>query len=265
MMRRFVGLLLGSCLIAGNALAGELDPESDGFVIAKESLRRDEGFEDSVVDLTMILGNAEGQERRRRLTWKTLEIRENDIGDRSLVVFHQPKDIAGTGFLSHTYVDKADDQWLFLPSLKRVKRITSTNKSGPFVGSEFAYEDLLSVEVEKFDHSRLEDQPCGEWQCFILERTPHDPNSGYSRQIVWLDKVELRMVKVEFWDRKDRLSKTLMLEDFHPYLGQHWRAHRLRMESHLSGKFTVLEFEDYRFKTGLDANDFEPWALRRLR
>ena len=262
---RLLAMCLTSLLLASETVAFELGADAGGQAIVVESLRRDEGFGDAVVEVTMILRNAQGRERRRRLTWSTLEAKDKAQGDRSLVVFHEPKDIAGTGFLSHTYVAESDEQWLYLPSLKRVKRIASANKSSPFVGSEFAYEDLLSIEEEKFDHDRLEDESCGERECFVLERQPLDPNSGYARQTVWLDKAELRMVKVEFHDRKGRQVKTLVLEDYRQYLGRHWRAHRLTMENHQSRKITVLEFQDYRFRTGLDENDFEPWALRRLR
>lgn len=240
-------------------------PDARGLAIAEEMARREEGFGDSTAELRMTLTNNEGQERVRRLTWKTLEAIKPGEGDKSLTVFHEPRDIEGTAFLSHTYIDREDDQWLYLPSLKRVKRIASVNKSGSFVGSEFAYEDLLSDEVEKFDYLWLRDEACGNWQCFVIERRPRYRNSGYSRQIVWVDRNEYRPVRIEYYDTRDRLEKVLTLTDYQLHEERWWRAHTLRMTSELSGKSTLLTFSDIQFRTGLSPRDFDPGALRLLR
>ncbi len=133
------------------------------------------------------------------------------------------------------------------------------------MGSEFAYEDLLSDEVEKFDYLWLRDEACGEWQCFILERRPRYENSGYSKQVVWLDQVSYRPVTIQYFDRRDRLQKTLFFEDYRSYEDQFWRAQQMRMENHLTGKTTVLTFTPFQFRTGLTARDFDPAVLRRLR
>ncbi len=76
----------------------------------------------------------------------------SDDGDKSLFVFDEPRDVQGTAFLIHAHREDADDQWLYLPALKRVKRISSANRSGSFMGSEFAYEDMTAQEVEKFTY-----------------------------------------------------------------------------------------------------------------
>ena len=90
----------------------------------------------------------QGQESRRQLRVQVLEV--SDDGDKSLFVFDEPRDVQGTAFLIHAHREDADDQWLYLPALKRVKRISSANRSGSFMGSEFAYEDMTAQEVEKF-------------------------------------------------------------------------------------------------------------------
>jgi outer membrane lipoprotein-sorting protein len=258
-----------ACLIlATSALAqGDIDlgAADKGRAIAEAAERRNDGFGDSRTELTMTLVNAEGRERKRRLTWQTLEVVEDNQGDQSLTLFHEPRDIEGTAFLSHTRIDRDDDQWLYLPSLKRVKRIASANKSSAFVGSEFAYEDLLSAEVEKFDYRWLREEACGEWECDVVEQRPRYASSGYSKQIVWIDQAEWRPVKTEFYDRKDRHLKTLRLQDYRQYLDRFWRAHTMRMDNHRTQKSTVLEFSEFAFQTGLSARDLDPSALRRMR
>ena len=103
---------------------------------------------------------------------KVLEV--EDDGDRSLFIFDEPRDVAGTAMLVHSHKDAADDQWLYLPALTRVKRISSSNRSGSFMGSEFAYEDMSVPEVEKFTYRYLRDEPCGELTCTVVERFPTD-------------------------------------------------------------------------------------------
>ena len=95
--------------------------------------------------------NKAGREATRALRITTLEIPDEQVGDRSLIVFESPPDIDGTALLSHAKILDPDDQWLYLPALKRVKRISSVNKSGPFVGSEFAFEDFTALELNKYD------------------------------------------------------------------------------------------------------------------
>ena len=92
-----------------------------------------------------------------------------------------------------------------------------------------------------------------------------DEDSGYTRQVVWQDKDKLRVWKVHYFDRKNAHSKTLTLEDYELYLDRYWRAGLMTMVNHLTGKSTVMTWEDYRFQTDLDENDFTKTGLRRVR
>lgn len=240
-------------------------PEDKGRAIAEEANRRDTGFVDTVTDITMTLMSADGRTRQRRLTWRTLEEPSKTEGDKSLTIFHEPRDIAGTAFLSFTHINAPDDQWLYLPSLKRVKRIAAANQSSSFMGSEFSYEDLLSDEVEKFDYRWLRDEPCDGGTCFVLERRPRYADSGYSREVVWIDESEYRDMKVDYYDHHGKLQKTLTFAGYEQYLGKFWRAHELKMVNHQTEKQTLLSFGKYEFDTGLTEQDFDPSALDRLR
>ena len=240
-------------------------PEEKGKAIAIEADRRDLGWNDNKSVLKMILRNRHGQESTRKMRRLVLENTEPGRGDKSLVIFDDPRDIRGTAFLSHTRILKPDDQWLYLPALKRVKRISSANKSGPFVGSEFAYEDLLSQEVDKYSYKWLRDEACGDLQCFVVERYPLYKNSGYKRQVVWVDKDEYRIQKIDFYDRKNTLLKTLVYENYQRYLDQYWRAHVLKMKNHQSGKSTDLLTDTWQFRLGQKASMFTPARLKRVR
>ncbi|MEO0391890.1 MAG: outer membrane lipoprotein-sorting protein [Pseudomonadota bacterium] len=246
-------------------LAQAEDPATKGFEIAAQSDRSDRGFGNSRVSVEMILRNAAGAESRRAMEITTLELPDEDIGDRSLITFSSPRDVDGTSLLSHARILDPDDQWLYLPALKRVKRISSTNKSGPFVGSEFAFEDITSQELNKFDYVWLREEPCGDLTCDVLERKPLYEDSGYTRQLAWIDQADHQIRKVEYYDRKNDLLKTQSFEDYTLYNDQFWRAQIFRMENHQTGKSTDLIFSDYTFGLGLHEGDFVKGVLRRQR
>lgn len=258
-MRNYLALML--FMIPYISLAET--PEEKGLAIAVEMDKRDTGWVDSSNDLQMILRNAQGQESKRDIRLKALEV--DGDGDKSLSIFDTPNDVKGTAFLSFTHATKPDDQWLYLPALKRVKRISSANKSGPFMGSEFAYEDISSQEVEKYTYKWLRDEMLDGQEVFVVERYPEYEHSGYKRMLTWVDKEIYMPLKVEFYDRKDALLKTLTIHDYKQYLDQFWRPDRQEMINHQSKKSTTLLWSNYKFKTGLSDRDFDKNSLKRAR
>ena len=238
------------------------DPAARGLEIAQAAKDYDKGFTDFTANMVMTLKNKAGDTSTRLIRIRTLEV-EGD-GDKSLSIFDEPADVKGTAMLTYSHGLEPDDQWLYLPALKRVKRISSRNKSGPFMGSTFAYEDLGSQEVEKYTYNYLRDEPCGEWTCHVVERFPAYEHSGYTRQVAWIDTEAYRAVRVEYYDRKKALLKTLEASDFQQYLDRYWRPGSMYMENHQTGKSTLLEWTDYAFKTGLSERDFRSQSLKRV-
>jgi len=245
------------------AATDEDNAERKGLSIANEVDKHDQGWNDSVTEMKMILRNQQGDESTRELKLKSLEITGD--GDKGLIIFNSPRDVNGTALLSFSHVIKPDDQWLYLPALKRVKRISSTNKSGPFMGSQFAYEDLTSFEVDKYQYKYLRDDNIDGIELFVVENHPNYKHSGYSRQIVWIDKQRYIPIKIEYYDRKNDLLKTLHFNKYKQYLGKYWRAQEQVMENHQNGKVTLLALNDYQFKTGLTESDFNKSTLKRSR
>ena len=133
------------------------------------------------------------------------------------------------------------------------------------MGSEFAYEDLSSQEVEKYTYKSLRDETVDGMEMFVSERYPVDKDSGYTKQVVWIDKAEYRPWKIDFYDRKDTKLKTLTMHDYKKYADKHWRPSRMEMVNHQTGKSTTLTFNSYEFKTGLDERDFDQNALKAAR
>lgn len=255
-------LMLLCAGLASTAMAQT--PEEKGLQIAKDADAYDLGFVDFTADMEMTLRNRKGEESVREIRTRTLEV--DGDGDKSMSIFDQPADVRGTAMLTFSHGLKPDDQWLYLPALKRVKRISSRNKSGPFMGSEFAFEDLGSQEVEKYTYKFLREEKCGDnWDCNVVERYPAYKHSGYTRQIVWAHKDDFRLAKVEFYDRKNSLLKTLTSTGYEQFLDHYWRPAQMYMENHQTGKSTTLKWTNYQFKTGLSSKDFHHSKLQSLR
>lgn len=264
-------------LVAGIAAAFAVSPAAaeqslftEGMTVAEKGLavaeaadRTDDGYGDSVAELRMILTNRSGATSERELKIKALEVPDRELGDKSMVVFDRPRDVKGTALLTFSKILEPDDQWMFLPALKRVKRISSVNKSGPFMGSEFAFEDMSPQELGKYTYSYIGEEACGDLTCYVIARFPAYEHSGYTKNVAWIDVQEFRTHKVDFYDRKDALLKTLTFSDHRQYLDKFWRAHDMYMVNHLTGKTTRLLWSGIEFQTGQDEDDFTQTSLRR--
>lgn len=256
-------VVLVATLIASFGAAKTLaaTAEEAGRQVAVEADKRNTGWAGMTAILSMTLRNAYGQESARSLRLLTQEVVGH--GDRSLVVFDEPADLKATVLLTHAQVTQPDDQWMYFPSIKRTKRISSINKSGPFMGSEFAFEDMAPWEVNKYTYKLLGEKTEGGAPVFELEMVPAYANSGYSRQVALIDKTDYRPLRIDYFDRKGALFKTQTYSGYMKYLDKYWRASTMEMKNHGTGKSTMLSWTGYKFRTDLDPAKFEPGALDR--
>jgi outer membrane lipoprotein-sorting protein len=231
-----------------------------GLEIAKEADRRASGYGDSEETFTMTLRDKRCRQRTRTLRLRSLE--QADDGDWSLTIFDQPADVKGTALLTYSHGLEPDDQWIFLPALKRVKRISSKNKSGPFMGSEFAFEDFSSFELEKYHYTYIRNEPCGELQCTVSEWIPAYEHSGYSRMEVWHDQSEYRGHRIEFYDRNGKHLKTLLMNNYRLFEQRFWRPMHWQMTNHKTGKVTLLDYDSIEFGMGFTPRDFDQNSLK---
>ncbi|MEM7057197.1 MAG: outer membrane lipoprotein-sorting protein [Pseudomonadota bacterium] len=261
-----VALVIGGAFWAGQAKAET--PEEKGLAIAIEADKRDLGYGDFKVDGEMVLRDKGGRESRRVFRNLVKERPETTLGDLGVIVFEKPRDIRGTGLLTHANIEpNDDDQWLYLPAVKRVKRISSSNRTGKFVSSEFSYEDLGSQEVDDYTYKWLKDEPCPNepsLTCFVTESYPKNPKSGYSKRIAWTDTQEYRLMHIEFFNRRGDLEKTLTFNGYSQYLGQYWRPAEMKMVNKQTGKETDLLWTNYKFGVGLDDGDFQSQRLKAM-
>ncbi len=228
--------------------------------IAEKADKVTDGFESSIAKTQMILINASGQKSIRDMVMKTLE---GEKGDKTISIFLSPADVKGTKVLGWEHADRDDDQWLYLPALKRVKRIASRNKSGSFMGSEFSYEDIGNQNPSKYT---FEGEPevvmLDGLECYKGTRIPKDKHSGYTKQVTWVDTKDFLIRKVDYYDRKKSLLKTATFSDYKKIDGV-WRVGKIEMKNHQNDKKTILIWKEDKIKAGLSAKDFDKRELKR--
>lgn len=247
-------LLLLSAVLAANLLA------ISNYEVAQKSDAAMSGYEDAKSEMVMTLINANGQERERTMRSQMLEQKG---GDKSLMEFLTPADVKGTKFLSYEHADKDDDQWLYLPALKRVKRIASKNKSGSFMGSEFAYEDLTAFNIEKYDYSGdAEEVLIDGRKMYKSVRIPNSKDSGYTRQVAWTTADTFLTMRVDYYDRKNELLKTALFADYKKIDGV-WRIGKITMTNYQNDKKTILIWKKETIKNGLSDKDFNKRVLKQ--
>ena len=253
-------------IIFNNALSQSA--EEKGLEIIEKSIALDNGFIDSTVEGKMILKDKSGNESVRSFKNFIFEELDETLGDKSIIVFSEPRDVKGTSLLTHANIEpKDDDQWLYLPALKRVKRISSSNRTGKFVSSEFSYEDLSTDEPKDYNFVWLEEVVCpadSTLQCHVIEATPKNKKSGYSMRVIYIDIDELRYQTVKFHNRRGDLEKELNFKNYQKYLEKFWRAGILEMINLQTGKSTIITWENYEFQTNLSVNDFNPEKLAKM-
>jgi outer membrane lipoprotein-sorting protein len=228
--------------------------------VAKKADKIIEGFQSSIAQTKMILINAAGQKSIRDLYMLTLE---GEKGDKTLSTFLNPADIKGTKTLTHQHLNKDDDQWLYLPALKRIKRIASRNKSGSFMGSEFSYEDIGNQNYQKFIFSDEAKEVILDGQeCYESTRIPKNKNSGYTKQITWIDKKEFLIRKIDYYDRKKELLKTAIFSKYKK-INTIWRVGQIEMKNFQNDKSTILMWEKEKLHAGLKDKDFNKRVLKK--
>lgn len=249
-----------ACLIAPLAL-GAQTPEERGRAIALEADRRATGFGALRAELRMVIRGERGETRVRELTIETLN--DGDGEERTIVRFESPRDLRGTALLTVTEPSGASDQWLYMPALRRVNRIAGATRHGSFMGSEFAYEDVEAMAVERYTYRLLGSETLDGHRAWMVDRRSTDGSSRYGHQVVWFDQEAYRVLRIDFYDRSGERLKSLHLRGFRQYAGGYWRPDEMEMVNHQTGASTLLEWRTYTFGADLTRRDFDPRRLDR--
>lgn len=231
-----------------------------------ETYKAQDRTEDTSIETRMTLINARGDTRERQVTMlsKTL-----DDGSRmQLIRFLSPADVKGTGFLSIENLDRDDDNWLYLPALRKTRRIAGSDKQDRFVGTDFTYEDLDQEKLDAYAYELIGSETTGGVETWIVEAVPTAPDkieeTAYSKRELWISKDHSLLLQAKFYDRDGAYVKRLQADDIRPVPGtDKWRAYRLTMEDVQEGGKTVLEISSYAIDQGVSADRFTQRYLKR--
>jgi hypothetical protein len=218
-----------------------------------------------VVKSKMILVNKQNKTRERDVLQYTKSVNDpNGIDDKILVFFEYPADIRGTGLLMISYTDikKDDDRWLYLPALKKVRRIAGESKNEYFMGTDFTYDDMGGRGIDQDTHKLLGEETIDGVKCYKIESVPVDKNDLYSKKIGWVIADKWVHLKVEFYDRKGQLLKTMQATDIRNVSGV-WLQFNLEMTNFAENHKTILKILEAKINEPIDDQIFTTTALER--
>ena len=221
---------------------------------------------DSTQDAVFHLISAQGQERLRETTGQT-KLLAGSTDNRRIVVFNAPADIRGTKTLLIEHSGGDDDIWIYLPAMKKVRRLVANNKKDSFVGTDFSYGDVIGYRVDDWNHTLVRGETINGLDCEVVESTPKSAQvadvSGYSKRVSWIDKRSYVAVKTEIYDGQGALLKRLTQEDVREIDSKNhkWQAMRLTAENTQTGHKTVIELKNFKANAGISDAEFTPSFL----
>lgn len=216
--------------------------------------------EDQTSDLTMTLINKSGDQRVRKIKQFT-----KDLGDveKSIMFFLSPADVKNTSFMNWTYdSDQGDDQWIYLPALKKTKRISSDSKSDYFMGSDFTYDDLGDRKLDDDTHKLLRDETMDGKECYVVESVSKDEDYMYSKTLVWIDKSNYVGVKKEFYDEDEELLKILTIKEV-AKISDIWVIKNSEMKNVQKNHRTTIILSSIQINTGMSDSKFTERMMMR--
>jgi len=240
---RLVAVLALSAAVA-LPLAAAAEGEPSGLeIVTKADAARRAKSEHQV--MTMTLENSRGQKRVRTIEGWEREI--SDTEEHRFSRFKEPADVKDTTLLTYDYENKDDDIWLYLPALKKVKRILSSNKGDYFMGSDFTYEDMENIDLLNWAYTVTGKEPLDGLECWVVDAVANNDKerseTSYNKLRYWIDTEDFIIRKIDYTDKKDRQSKQLIISDIRTTspTDPRKRGHKMEMKNFLTEHRTLLD------------------------
>ncbi len=252
----YLAFAFSFCLLAVSVQGAELTGRD---IMVKVDEKPEGDDQKAIMKMTLI--NKHGKTRERSVLMYSKKYGKDS---KSLMYFQSPGDVKGTGFLAWDYhdPDKDDDQWLYLPALKKSRRISGSSKNDYFMGTDFTYDDMGDRNVDEDTHTLLREEEVDGHKCWVVESKPGEEDYMYSKRVSWIRQDALVAVKVDFYDRKGGLLKTLDVSDIRKQ-DDIWTAFRMEMNNVQKEHKTVIEMEEVQFDVGLEDSLFRVSTLER--
>lgn len=230
-----------------------------GQEIAQRIYDRDDG-KDSYAIIDMRLIDSRNNERKRTMI---VQVKDFEKLTRTMIRFTEPADIEGTGLLMVEKEKGDDDQFLYLPELKRVRRIVSGKKDGRFVNTDFTYEDLERRKVEKDEHQLLREEDLEGKRCYVLESIPQKGSgSHYTRLIAWVVKDIFIPLRIEYYGKGMKLEKVFTARQIQQVEGI-WTTMESEMSDLKNKHRTIMRIKKVRYNQGIPDSAFTERNLEK--
>lgn len=262
-LRGAAGALLASLALAA-PLAAQPDAAPSGRDIMTRVDERPRGRDQTMRAVWRIVsGSGDARVRATRVFWRDQRQLAKGLHSQRLIVFESPPDVKDTAFLTWSRLDPAadDDQWIYLPALRKVRRIAAGDQGSSFVGTDFLYFDLAERAVDEDEHTLLREEEIEGARHFVVESKPKNGGAPYSKRVLWVNADTLNVTRVDFHARSGELEKTLTVQ-WQQVQGI-WSWKRLEMESRRRAQRTIVELDQIEYDTGLGDDVFSESALRR--
>jgi len=250
-----IGLLITHFAFAGLTANEIMKANNQQIKVADETV---------VIDMTLI--NKRGKERKRVITLSTQTNSKDE--QNSLIKFNSPKNISGTGLLTLEHTDADDDQWLYLPALKRSRRISSANQTDAFMGTDFTYEDLSTEDLSAFKYTLMGEEDLDNQSSYLIKAEPINEeeaqDSGYNYRLLWVRKSDFIVSQIKYFDKQGKLSKILTAKDIKPIPNTPVSRARLVVMKNLNTQHsTELKYKNFEINQGKTDNEFTMRSLER--
>ncbi len=214
----------------------------------------------SAMDIKMTLIDSGGNKSNRRIQTLTMDTEE---GTRSITLFMQPANVKNTRFLTIENKDRDNDQWIYLPSLRKVKRIAAGERDGSFMGSDFSYSDMSGRDLDDSNYELIKEETINGRLCWVVESKPKEgKTSAYGKTVSWVDQQTSLTIKVEFYDENgSEKIKELTMEGFQQ-IGRYWSAKKTTMRSINTNHRTVVEILKIKYDMPINPGYFTTTFLK---
>ena len=236
-----------------------------GYDIMQEMLNQST-WDDMQATVTLTLQTSRGETRVRKI-----EFYSKDTGDdesRMLMRFTEPADVTGTGFLMIDHDDGEDERYLYLPALRRVKRIAASGSGGNFMSSDFTYYDIGEPELDDWTYNRLADTTIADQHTYVIECLPKTDqireDTGYGKIIRYVLQDKLNNVKTVYFDESLQKKKVLNVKEYTEVNGADFESHMLMHDVQIDHT-SIMEFDDIQTDTGIPEDFFSQRYLQRGR
>ncbi len=256
-MKNFIITLI--ILLSFNAHSSQ----KKGQEIAQKMDKANEGFVGERAETDLILIDANGTMITREMAGMSKE--EKDV-TKSLLTFEKPADVKGTKLLTWSFEEegKDDNQWLYLPSIRRVKKINSKTRGSSFMGSEFSYEDLTSQPIEKYHYNFIKDSKLNGEDIWILDRTAKKSGS-YKKVTLYVSKSKLSVVKSDYYNRRGELLKVATFKSFKTFKVNgktFYRPSEIEMANKLNKKKSIFKWKTRNLGVKLSDSELHKRSLK---